>query len=160
MLGRRIRLFAGSLAVLLSLSCGGGGSAAFRAGRKAELRKDYDTALIDYQKALHDNPANAQYQLYEKLARKDAAFFHLKQGRNLLQQGRPDEAAGEFQKAVSIDPTNEAAAQELSKLQAAQAQAHREREQALKQALKAQEPQPSPTEIQLKPFPAERMRPA
>ncbi len=154
MLGRRIRLFAGSLAILLSLSCGGG-SSAFRAGRKAELRKDYDTALVNYQEALLDDPANAQYQLYEKLARKEAALFHLKQGRSLLKQGRTEEAAGEFQKAVNIDPTNEAAAQEFSKLQAAQAQAHREREQALKQALKAQEPQPSPTEIQLKPFPTE-----
>ena len=154
MLGRRIRLFAGSLAVLLSLSCGGG-SSAFRAGRKAELRKDFDTALINYQKALNDDPANAQYQLYEKLARKEAAFFHIKQGRSLLQQGRTEDAAGEFQKAVSIDPTSETAAQELSKLQATQAQAHREREQALKQALKAQEPQPSPTQIQLKPFPTE-----
>jgi general secretion pathway protein D len=154
MLGRRICLLAGSLAVLLLLSCGGG-SSAFRAGRKAELRKDYDTALVNYQKALQDDPANSQYQLHEKLARKEASLSHLRQGRNLLQQGRAEDAAGEFQKAASIDPTNEAADQELSKLQAAQAQAHREREQALKQALKAQEPQPSPTEIKLKPFPTE-----
>ena len=152
--GRGIRLSAGLLAVLLSLSCGGG-SSAFRAGRKAELRKDYDTALVNYQKALQADPANAQYQLHEKLARKEASFFHLKQGRNLLQQGRTDDAAGEFQKAVGIDPTLDAAAQELAKLQAAQAQARLERERVLKQALKAQEPQPTPIEIQLKPFPTE-----
>ena len=31
----------------------------------------------------------------------------------MLKDGRPEEAAGEFQKAVRIDPTNQAAEQEL-----------------------------------------------
>ena len=31
----------------------------------------------------------------------------------MLKDGRPDEAAGEFQKAVRIDPSNQAARQEL-----------------------------------------------
>ncbi len=44
---------------------------------------------------------------------------------------------------------------DILKAEVIEYQAHREREQALKQALKAQEPQPSPMEIQLKPFPTE-----
>jgi general secretion pathway protein D len=74
-----------------------------------------------------------------------------------LKEGRPDEASGEFQKAVSIDPTNEAAAQELARVVAAQAAARQARESALKQALKANEEAANPAEVKLKPFPKERL---
>ncbi len=149
-----IRLLIPGAAAVLCLGCGAG-NVAFREGRKAELRKDYDTALVDYGKALQTQPDNAQYVLHERLVRTEASLFHLKQGRRLLAQGRGDEAAGEFQKAVSIDPTNEAAAQELSRLLAAQAAAKRARESAIQQALKAREPAAQTGPVQLKPFPPE-----
>lgn len=136
------------------LGCGAG-SGVFREGRKAEARKDWDTALVNYEKAVQTQPDNAHFLLHERVARTQASLFHLKRGRRFLAEGRTDEAAGEFQKAVSIDPTNEAAGQELGRLLAAQAAAKRAREAALKQALKAGEEAGGPATIQLKPFPAE-----
>jgi general secretion pathway protein D len=72
-----------------------------------------------------------------------------------LREGRPDDASGEFQKAVSIDPTNEAAAQELARVAAAQAAAKQARESALKQALKANEEAANAPAVKLKAFPEE-----
>jgi general secretion pathway protein D len=130
-------------------------STAFHEGRKAEAKKDYDTAIIYFGKALQEQPENSQYLLHDKLARTRSSAYHLKRGRQLLAENRPDEAAGEFQKAVGVDPTNQAAEQELAKLLAAQAAAKAEREKALKQALKEQEEAAPPPVLQLKPFPKE-----
>jgi len=116
MLDKGIRLI-GVLALFASfLSCGGGSSNAFNEGRKAEARKDWDTALVDYEKALQRDPANSQYILHEKQARLHASMMHLENGRRLLKDGKIDEAAGELKKATSIDSTNQAAAQELESL--------------------------------------------
>src|SRR5881296_1023007 len=154
--GRKIRLLVTVLLVLASMGCGAG-SSPFRQGRKAELRKDYDTALVNYQKALQSEPDNALYVLHERVARTQGSFFHLKQGRRILSEGRQDDAAGEFQKAISIDPTNEAAAQELAKILAIQATARRAREKTLQEALRSREEATAPGAIQLKPFPTEPM---
>ena len=106
-------------------------------------------------KQRRDHPENSKIIIHEKLVRTQASALHLKQGQRLLKQGRRDEASGEFQKAVSIDPTNEAAAQELARVVAAQAAARQARESALKQALKANEEAANAPAVKLKPFPAE-----
>ena len=140
---------------LVSAGCGAG-SGAFRAGRKAELRKDYDTALVQYERAVQAQPGNAAYLLRERLMRTQASVFHLKQGRTLLAANRLDEAAGEFQKAVSIDPSNQAAGQELARVLSHQAATKRAREEVLQQALKAREDAHAPLgPPKLKPFPVE-----
>jgi tetratricopeptide (TPR) repeat protein len=112
MVGKRLRLGGALAALVICLSCGGGSSVAYREGRKAEARKDWDSALVNYEKALQADPANAAYVLREQRARTQASLFHLKNGRQLLKEERLEEAAGELQKAVNIDPSNQAAAQE------------------------------------------------
>jgi general secretion pathway protein D len=155
MLQRSILLGLLGGAVLFGAACTGGNSA-FKAGRKAEARKDWDTALVMYQKALQSEPENAKYLLHEANVRGRAADFHLRQGRKLLASGRLDDAAGEFQKATSIDPTNVAAAQELARLLAQQAAAKKEREEALQKALKGQEAAAAARgPVKLKPLPQE-----
>ena len=150
----KVRLSAGGVLLLLCLACGGG-NVFFREGRRAELRKDYDTALVYFEKAVQSQPDNSLFLIHEKTARTLAADFHLRQGRRLLASGRPDEAAGEFQKAVGIDPTNMAAAQELARIAAEQAAAKRTREQELKQALKPVEEPAGPAPVKLKALPPE-----
>src|SRR5438094_6037179 len=152
----KVRLSAGGVLLLLCLACGGG-NVFFREGRRAELRKDYDTALVYFEKAVQSQPDNSLFMIHEKTARTLAADFHLRQGRRLQASGRPDDAAGEFQKAVGIDPTNMAAAQELARMAAAQAAAKRTREQELKQALKPVE-EVGPPAVKLKPLPQEPIR--
>ncbi len=151
---RGVRVWGVGAALLLCFGCGGG-SSLFREGRKAELRKDWDTALIKYEKALQVEPENANYLIHERIARTQGSLFHLKQGRRLVAAGRTDEAAGEFQKAVGIDPTNEAAGQELGRLLAQQTAVKRAREESIQQALKAREQAAGPSGVQLKPWPTE-----
>jgi general secretion pathway protein D len=154
MVRRGVRVWGVGAALLLCFGCGGG-SSLFREGRKAELRKDWDTALIKYEKALQVEPENANYLIHERIARTQGSLFHLKQGRRLVAAGRTDEAAGEFQKAVGIDPTNEAAGQELGRLLAQQTAVKRAREESIQQALKAREQAAGPSGVQLKPWPTE-----
>jgi len=154
MWGKFSRLFGVSASVVILLGCAAG-NVAFRQGRKAELRKDWDTALVQYQQALKTEPENAQYIIRERQARIQASYFHLKQGQRWASEGRMDEAAGEFQKAAGIDPTNEAAAQELAKLVTARAAASRARESTLKKSLQAAEETESTGAIRLQPFPKE-----
>ena len=154
MLVKELRVFASCLSLLGLVGCSAG-NVALREARKAELRKDWDTALVDYEKAGRDQPENSKIIIHERLVRIQASASHLKQGQRLLREGRPDDASGEFQKAVSIDPTNEAAAQELAKVAAAQIAAKQARETALKQALKANDEAANAPPIKLKAFPEE-----
>lgn len=132
--GREARLAAVGVCVLLYAGCGG--NAYYRQGRKAELHKDYDTALVDFEKAVQSQPDNALYLLHARLAKTKASQFHARQAQRLLAEGREAEATGELQKAVGIDPTNAAAAQELTRIMAQQAAAKKEREKTLQQAMK------------------------
>jgi len=147
----RATRLAGVLGFLLLFTACNPANEAYRQGRKAEARRDYDSAVIFFGKAVQEHPENSQYLLHEKLARQSASSFHFEQGRRLLAEKRPNEAAAEFQKAVSVDPTNEAAAQELAKVLATQAAAKAQREKAIQEALK--QPEEAPTVVKLKPFP-------
>lgn len=140
--------------ILASVGCNPE-SSAYREGRKAELRKDYDTAVIDYQQALKFEPENPKYLIANKQARAKAGNFHYRQGMELLGEGRTDEASGEFQRASKIDPSNEVAKQQLTKILGQQAQSKASREKALQQALKPPETAPTSSGVQLKPLPQE-----
>jgi general secretion pathway protein D len=152
MLNRRVRLI-GVLALAASwLSCGGGSSVAYKQGRKAEERKDWDTALVDFEKAKESDPANPLYVLHAQNARLHASMVHLESGRKLVKEGRLDEAAGELQKAARIDPSNPAAAQELDAVLAKQAQAKKAHTEAIQKALKASQEENQPAAVKLQPF--------
>ena len=154
----KVILSVGGLAVLassLSLNCGGGYSLAYREGHKAELKRDWDTALVDYEKAREGDPANSLYILHETLARSNATALHFRTGRQMLKDGRSEEAAGEFQKAVRIDPTNQAARQELDILLRQQAETKKTHTEALQKALKEREQASETAEVVLQPLPPE-----
>jgi general secretion pathway protein D len=91
------------------------GNQDYNAGRKAETLQDYDTALVDYQRALRTDPSNAEYKLREMHSRFAAGQFHAEQGEKALKTGDLQLALAEFQKASAIDPSNGAADQELKK---------------------------------------------
>jgi general secretion pathway protein D len=134
--------------VLLYAGCSGA-SIAFKQGRKAEEQKDYDSAVVDFRKALKLQPNNPKFLIEEHEARSRASVFHMQRGRQLLAENRPDAAAGEFQRAVSIDHGNEAAAQELQGIVVKQAAAAAQRDRAIRSAMEAQE-QPETAGVQLK----------
>ena len=147
---REVRLLAVLSMAWLAMSCGPG-STAYNLARKAELRKDWDTALVNYQKAMQSQPENSKFIIHERLCRTNASLFHLKRGEALLAGNRVDDAAGEFQKAVSVDPSNLAAEAQLHKVLSIQAEAKKLRQATLKEALKAREEE-GPEIIKLKPL--------
>jgi general secretion pathway protein D len=109
----------GYLAVLVAMAALLAGcpksSSEYSAGRKAENIQDYDTALVHYERALRDDPSNAEYKLRAERMRYESAIYHIKQGQLAIKKGDLQLALGEFQKAQLIDPSNAAADQEVKK---------------------------------------------
>ena len=128
---------------------------AYRQGRKAELQRDYDTAVVDFDKALQTQPDNPLFEIHEKDARARASHFHYERGKRDMLQYRENDAAAEFQKAISLDPTNEAAAQELARLVAMQAAEAKARQQALKNSMKTRTATVTTGGVELNELPAE-----
>jgi general secretion pathway protein D len=88
----------------------------FDAGRKAEAVQDYDTALVDYERALRKDPANAEYKLRAMRMHEMDGQFHLQQGEKFLKEGNLEMALAEFEKARGVDPSNMAVEQEIAKV--------------------------------------------
>jgi general secretion pathway protein D len=87
----------------------------FENGRKAEAIQDYDTALVDYERALRSQPSNSEYKLRDLRMHSMDGTFHLEQGEKLLKKGDVEMALAEFEKAEAVDPSNMAAEQEVQK---------------------------------------------
>jgi general secretion pathway protein D len=87
----------------------------FNQGKKAESLEDYDAAFVYYQKAAKADPYNASFKIKLNKARFEASELHVKQGVALRKKGDLQAAAGEFQRAQAIDPSNPVADQELRK---------------------------------------------
>lgn len=88
-------------------------------GQAAELRQDYDTAYEDYLKAHQKSPGDMRYTARVDRMRFQAAASHVDRGRVLRQSGDLGGALNQFTRALQIDPSNEAAAQEIRITQSA-----------------------------------------
>src|ERR1700680_3124926 len=94
-------------------------------GRQAEHLQDYDAAYDYYQKALKNDPENAQYLIKFNQARFEASSLHVKNGVKLRERGQLEAAASEFQRAAAIDPSSPVAEQGLRKTVGPLAQTNR-----------------------------------
>jgi general secretion pathway protein D len=90
----------------------------FKQGQSAEAREDYDAAFNDYQKAYSLTPKDLNYKEAYYRVQLPAAAVHLKNGRRLFQSGDEQGALTEFLRATEIDPSDEAALQEIAKVRA------------------------------------------
>ena len=114
-----VRAGAGLLCLLLLLSLcaepalAGKGKKYFQEGRKAEQRNDFDTALVLYERAVHEKPGDVQYLLAARRLRFLAAMTHVDRGHKLRDSGKLAEALKEFERAFAIDPSSTIADQEL-----------------------------------------------
>jgi len=99
---------------------------AYQRARTAEQAKDWDTAVIEYEKALDVDPDNRQYKISLDRAKREASRNHFEKGKSLraaADQATNGEdqlrlaqlAANEFQLTVKLDSTNQFAAVELVK---------------------------------------------
>ena len=99
---------------LIAAGCPKGGNE-YDQARHAENLQDLDTALQYYQKAYNADPRNAAYRMKLNEIRFEAGVFHVHQGQKLRDSGDLQGAVAEFQRAATIDPSNDAAIQEARK---------------------------------------------
>jgi general secretion pathway protein D len=106
-----------AVAVLLAINVTGcAGRQAFTRGSRAEVLKDFDTAMTEFKAALDRDPQNNEYRLKYEHARYNAAFQHYEAGRRALEKQDYEAAKMEFTRVIEIDPTHELAEQQLAKV--------------------------------------------
>src|SRR5713226_7650881 len=103
------------ICVALVLSGCPKGKDAFSAGRIAENRMDFDSALKYYKQALQTQPSNIEYKVKVANISFEAAQAHISNGQKLREKGDMDGALVEFERAQSIDPASPIAAQQIQK---------------------------------------------
>jgi len=91
-------------------------SRSYRQGNAAEINKQWDEAIKNYELAALENPGEAVYRLALMRAKASAGLFHVQQARTLAGQGKTEEAVSEVRKALSYDPQNRFYADELAAL--------------------------------------------
>jgi general secretion pathway protein D len=93
--------------LLLAVAVSGcASSGTFRRGRDAERRQDYDRAVVEYTKALRQNPNNADVRLSLDRAKLRASQDHFTRGRRFAALGKFDQALIEYEVASELNPTN------------------------------------------------------
>jgi general secretion pathway protein D len=91
-------------------------SSMFKHAQAAEAREDYDTAFDLYQKALAKSPNDLAFKTALARIRVSASGMHMTKGHKLLAAGDDQGALAEFLHAGEIDPSNEAAQQEIARI--------------------------------------------
>ena len=90
---------------------------AYKKGKDAEARQDYERAFEFYQEAFRLKPKDLRYRTSYEHTKFLASAAHVHRGQLLRDSGKLDEAVLEFQKASTIDPSSFIAQQELRKTQ-------------------------------------------
>jgi general secretion pathway protein D len=120
----RLKLPAATL-LLVTLFASCAGHNAYQKAKTAEQSKNWDTAVIEYEKALQIDPDNSQYRISLDRSRREASRQHFEKGKTLraaaLEAKGGDQlrlaqlAVSELQLTVQLDPTNQFAAVEMVK---------------------------------------------
>jgi general secretion pathway protein D len=111
----------------------------FKRGQSAEAREDYDAAVDYYQKANAKNPKDLSYRAALYRVRVTASSVHVSKGRKLFQAGNEQGALTEFLHAAEIDPSNEAAQQEIVRVRLKSGQAAPQQEVVVPEQAGAEE---------------------
>ena len=90
---------------LMASACGAAGRA-FRKGQEASRTGDWDTAVAEYTKAVHENPDKAEYKITLERAMQTASREHISRARDLETKDQLDVALLEYKKALELDPSN------------------------------------------------------
>lgn len=89
----------------------------YKKGVQAEARRDYEAAYMYYRQAYQLKPEELKYRVpYERL-RFLAAADMVHRGQKLREEGKLQDALALFEKAASIDPSNDLAVQEIRRTQ-------------------------------------------
>jgi general secretion pathway protein D len=86
-------------------------------GQDAEARQDFDASYEDYHNAVVKKPKDLRFREHFDHMRYQAAVAHVDRGRVLRQSGDLNGALAQFTRAQQIDPSNQAAAQEIDAIE-------------------------------------------
>jgi general secretion pathway protein D len=128
------------LSAVLVLSGCPKGKDAFSLGRIAENRKDFDSALEYYKRALQAHPSSVEYKVKVASISFEAAQAHISNGEKRREKGDLDGALAEFEKAQSMDPASPIAGQQIQKTQDLIARTRPTARPALSRAASGEEP--------------------
>ncbi len=87
-------------------------------GKVAEVKRDFEAAMELYEQAVSEDPNDAAYQLAVRRVRFQAGQARVEKGFKLREAGQLDEAAAEFQKGFTLDPSSSIAVIELKRTMA------------------------------------------
>lgn len=90
----------------------------YGAGRKAELGRDFEKSLEQYEQALKEDPTDTAYQMAVRRARFAAAAARIDRAQKAREAGKVEEALLEFERAFLIDPSSSLAVQEIKRTKA------------------------------------------
>jgi general secretion pathway protein D len=98
----------GSLGILLAcfITAGCAAATAGNRGRQAELRQDYDRAVVEYTKALRLKPDDTNFRTGLDRAKLRASEAHFQRGRRLAAASKFEEALVEYELAAELNPAN------------------------------------------------------
>src|SRR2546430_2613274 len=106
-----------AVAAVLAISVTGcAGRQAYTRGGRADVSRDFETAMTEYKAALDQEPQNKEYRLKYETARYNAAFGHYEAGRRAVEKQDYVTAKAEFTRVLEIDPTHALAEQQLGKV--------------------------------------------
>jgi general secretion pathway protein D len=110
----RAKLHALALPVALAVALSAcATSNATHLAREAEYRQDYDRAVVEYTKALHQKPDDADARIGLERVKVRASEAHLQRARRLSATGKLDEALVEYSMAAELNPTSSVIDDEL-----------------------------------------------
>jgi general secretion pathway protein D len=110
---RRLLPFAAALALLAATGC-----TSYRMARRAEqaeAREQWDEAVVHYLDLADRDPGNARWRSALLRAKLRSSQEHFSAGRRFAEAGVPERAIVEYERAVTLDPTNQYAQVELDK---------------------------------------------
>ncbi len=87
------------------LACSAGGGA-FRRGRDAGQKGEWDAAVVYYTRAVNEDPSNIEYRLGLERALIESSAYHVQQAQKRLAAEELEEAVEELDLALRLDPTN------------------------------------------------------
>ena len=121
----------------------------YRQAEIAAQRGDWDQAVLEYLRALDEDPENITYRAALLRAKIQASRQHFEKGQEYRKAGVLERAMIEFQQAVQLDPTNQYAQAELENTRRAyQAQKqNREAESIQQMKDKARGARPQPPQL-------------
>src|SRR6476661_2381784 len=113
--GRRVFGLASALAALLLAGACASATGPMKAGQQAEIASDYDRAVVEYSRAVKEDPDNREAHLALDRAKLRASEMHFTRARRLAGTGKFEEAVIEYELAHELNPTNSAVETELRK---------------------------------------------